>query len=266
MRCRVALAAVLVLSGVAPAVVPGAPRAARADPRSPIHVGYDLAHLDLDRRVLQFKPSRAVTEASLTVIGEDGEPLGTGSASYPRPPGGAWWPITWSQPPDTRVMKLKLRVVAADGVATNVELIPWSVTIDHDDVEFATDSSVIAPGERAKLDASLRKIEDVVQRAGTHLPLALYVAGHTDTVGGAAKNRKLSLDRAGAIARYFRAKQLALPILVAGFGEAVPKIPTPDETDERGNRRADYVLGPAGGAPPFQGGYLKVKADWKPLR
>ena len=34
-------------------------------------------------------------------------------------------------------MMLKLRVAAADGVATTVELVPWSVTIDHEDVNFA---------------------------------------------------------------------------------------------------------------------------------
>jgi hypothetical protein len=57
-----------------------------------------------------------------------------------------------------------------------------------------------------------------------------------------------------------------VPIAFAGFGEDVPKVKTPDETDERANRRADYVLGPVGGAPPFKGAYLKAKADWKALK
>jgi outer membrane protein OmpA-like peptidoglycan-associated protein len=275
MRCWVALAVVFVVLPVAlpmalpvalPVALPMAIAVAEADRRVPIRVGYDAAHLDLDKRTLQFKPSRPVTEASLVVIGEDGEQLGTGSATYARPPAGPWWPITWSQPADTRVMMLKLRVSAADGVVTHVELIPWSVTIDHEDVRFATDSAVIEPGERAKLDASLGKIAEVAKVAGKFMALTLYVAGHTDTVGAAAKNRKLSLDRAIAIGRYFRSQQLAMPIVVAGFGEAVLKARTADETDEAVNRRADYVLGPARGTPPFRGPYLKAKADWKPLR
>ena len=98
------------------------------------------------------------------------------------------------------------------------------------------------------------------------MKLTLYIAGHTDTVGPAAKNRTLSLARAVAIGAYFRSKQLAIPIVVAGFGEEVQKVKTPDDTDERANRRADYVLGPAGGVPPFQGAYARVKAGWKPLR
>jgi outer membrane protein OmpA-like peptidoglycan-associated protein len=95
------------------------------------------------------------------------------------------------------------------------------------------------------------------------MPLKLYIAGHTDTVGPADKNRELSRARAKAIAGYLRKKGLGVAIVVAGFGEDVLKIKTPDNTDERANRRADYVLGPAAGAPPFGGAYLKAHADWK---
>ena len=36
---------------------------AAADKVQQVHVGYDVAHLDLDKHVLQFKPSRAVHDA-----------------------------------------------------------------------------------------------------------------------------------------------------------------------------------------------------------
>ncbi|MBC7973624.1 MAG: OmpA family protein [Myxococcales bacterium] len=239
-------------------------RVASAAP-APIKVGYDFEHLDLANRVLQFKPSRAVASATIRAIGEDGSELGTGEATYDRVPAGGWLAITWTQPADTRVMMLRLRVAAADGAATNVEFVPWSVEIAHDDVNFASDSAVIEPGETAKLDASLAQIEDTVKRAGRFMKLRLYIAGHTDTVGSAAKNRTLSLARAVAIGSYLRRKGIALPIVVAGFGEDVLKARTPDNTDERINRRADYVLGPAAGAPPFRGPYLKARASWKTL-
>ena len=256
----------VVLVGLVGALGVGHP--ARADKGAPIHVGYDVQHLDLDKHVLQFKPSRPVAEAALVVIGEDGKELGTGAATYEKAPtdAGGWWTITWTQPADTRVMVLQLRVASADGAVTNVQLIPWSVTVDHEDVNFATDSAAIGEDERAKLDASLTKIEDIAKTAAPFMKLTLYIAGHTDTVGPAAKNRKLSLDRAVAIGQYLRGKKLSLPIVVAGFGEDVPKVKTADETDERANRRADYVIGPAGGTPPFQGAYLKAKASWTPLK
>lgn len=231
----------------------------------PIKVTYDAAHLDLDRRVLEFKVSRPIASATLVAIGEDGAQLGTGSATFDRPAPRTWLSIRWTQPEQTRVMMLKLRVEAADGTATNVELIPWSVEVEHEEVNFATDSAVIEPAERAKLDASLASIRAIVRRSQKFFEPKLFIAGHTDTVGSVAKNRKLSLDRARAIASYFRGKGLSIPIAFAGYGEEVPRVKTPDSTDERANRRADYVIGPAAGAPPFNGPYQKVRTTWRAL-
>ncbi len=231
-----------------------------------LKVAYDADHLDLDKRVLQFKPTRPVASATLTVIGDDGKELGTGTATYKDAKPDTWQSITWTQPDKTQVMIMKLRVVAADGSASNLELVPWSVTIDHEDVNFTTDSAKIDASESLKLDASLVAINGVVKRSEKLMKMRLYIAGHTDTVGPNAKNRKLSLARSLAIASYLRKKGLKIPIAVAGFGEEVLKVKTADNTEERANRRVDYVIGPAAGAPPFKGPYLKVKADWKQLK
>lgn len=230
--------------------------------RAPVKVGYDADHLDLDKRVLQFTMSRPAGSAELVVIGDDGKEIGKGTATYAKEAAGTWLSITWTQPADTRVMMLKLRATTADALVTNVELIPWSVSVDHEDVTFATDSAKIEKSEEPKLDASIVKIAEIVKRSEKFIKMRLYVAGHTDTVGASAKNRKLSLDRARAIAAYFRAHGIALQIAFAGFGEEVLKVKTADNTDERANRRVDYVLGPEGGAPPFKGPYLKVKSSW----
>lgn len=233
--------------------------------RAPFHVSYDAEHLDLEHHTLQFRMSRPAGSAELAVIGEDGGDIGSGTASYHGEPPNTWLALAWQQPGAGRVLMLKLRVVSADGKVTNVELTPWSVTIDHEDVNFATNSAVIEPGEEAKLDASLARILEVVKRSEKFVKMRLYVAGHTDTVGSSAKNNTLSLDRARAIAAYFRRKGLTLPIAFAGFGEQVLKVKTPDETDERRNRRADYVIAPQSAPPPFAGPYLKARASWKQL-
>lgn len=242
-----------------------APVAAKPTSAKPaLHVGYDAEHLDLDKRTLQFTLSQPAARATLTAIGEDGAELGTGTATYDAPPPGKWLPITWTQPSDTRVLKLQLRAEAVSGATVNLELIPWSVTVDHEDVNFATNSAAIADSERAKLEASIEAIRAIVQRSEKFVKMQLYVAGHTDTVGPAAKNRRLSLARAQAIGRYFRDHGVAMPIVVAGFGEDVLKLPTADNTDADVNRRADYVIGPRGGQPPFSGSYLKARAVWTP--
>ncbi len=248
------LAVALVLASGAAAAAPA------------LHVSYDADHLDLDNHVLQFKPSRAVTEATLAVFGDDGTAIDANKLEYPDSTPNTWLSINWVPHGTANVLRMTLRVVAADGAVTNVELIPWSATIDHDDVNFRTDSSTIDDSERAKVDATAAKIAEVVKRIGKQMKLTLYVAGHTDTVGPSDKNRKLSLDRAIAIGHYLAAHGVSVPIVVAGFGEDVLKVKTVDNTDEPANRRADYVLGPSGGTPPFKGGYLKVKAGWRPLR
>jgi outer membrane protein OmpA-like peptidoglycan-associated protein len=235
--------------------------------RATLKVAYDAEHLDLDKHVLQFKPSRAVQSAELTVIGEDGTTISSATMAYDSAPADGWYSIQWSpKHNDSKVMMLKLRVVADEVTASNLELIPWSVEVAHEDVNFSTDSAVIEAAEEKKLDASLAKINDVVKRSEKFIKVRLYIAGHTDTVGANAKNLKLSNARAGAIAAYFRKKGLAIPIAVAGFGEEVLEVKTADSTDERANRRADYVLGPVGGVPPFKGPYLKVKAGWRELK
>jgi outer membrane protein OmpA-like peptidoglycan-associated protein len=233
---------------------------------APLKVAYDADHLDLDKHVIQFKPSRAIESAELVVIGEDGKEMGKGEASYDKQPSDGWYAISWTQPDKARVMKMHLHVVADETTASTLELIPWSVEVAHEDVNFATDSAVIEPSEEKKLDASLAKIQEVVKSGEKFLKMRLYVAGHTDTVGANAKNLKLSNARAASIGAYFRKKGLKIPIAVAGFGEEVLKVKTADNTDERANRRADYVLGPAGGTPPFKGPYLKVKAGWRELK
>ena len=215
-----------------------------------LKVRYDYDHLDLERRTLRFQVSRPVASAEIDVIGDDGQAIGEGNASYSGEPDGAWLPITWTQR-EGNAMVLRLRVTDGAGFETRVELTPWALTVAHEEVNFATGSAVIESTERPKLDEALRTIVAAAERVKRFVRCRLYVSGHTDTVGSRDANRRLSLDRAQAIALYFKKKGLALPISYDGFGEEVQKVKTPDETDEPANRRVDYVLSaraPSGGA------------------
>src|SRR5256885_6036600 len=84
--------------------------------RAPFHVTYDADHLDLDGHVLQFQMSRPAGSAELVVIGEDGQALGTGTASYDHAPPGTWLSVSWTQPAGARVLELQLRAASADGL------------------------------------------------------------------------------------------------------------------------------------------------------
>ena len=143
-------------------------------------------------------------------------------------------------------MTLELRVTAADGARAGVRLVPWSIHVPHKEVVFESGKADIRPSEEPKLDAAYQRIADEVGRARKavpDVPVKLFIAGYTDTVGTDADNRKLSLARAKAIATWFRDRGLPLPIAYAGFGEEVLRVKTPDETDNEANRRADYIVG-----------------------
>jgi outer membrane protein OmpA-like peptidoglycan-associated protein len=228
-----------------------------------LRVSYAREHLDLEGRTLEFQMSRPAGAAELHVFADDGEEIGKGSANFHGEKPGAWLPITWTQARPGNVLRLELRATSADGLATLVKLLPWSVRIPHEEVVFETGKAEIRPSEEAKLDASYQRIVDAaakVRKADPKLEVKVFIAGHTDTVGNAADNRKLSLERARAIASWFRDRGLPLPISYAGFGEDALKVKTPDNTDEAANRRADYIVAVE---PPLVA--RGVRPSWHPL-
>lgn len=155
------------------------------------------------------------------------------------------WPTTGE---DETVLRIQLTCHDRAGFfSPTLELYPWRIEVPHEDVVFATGSAEIRPEEEGKLEAARVEIEKTLQRYGRALQLdaqslRLYVVGHTDTVGDAASNRRLSLARARSIAGWFRAKGLKLPIHYAGMGEDALLVPTPDGTDEPRNRRVEYIV------------------------
>jgi outer membrane protein OmpA-like peptidoglycan-associated protein len=211
-----------------------------------LKVGYARERLDLDAHTLEFTLSRPAGHAELRVIGDDGSELAHASADYHGERAGSWLPISWTPSRPGNVLALELRASSNDGAAGGVRLVPWSVRIPHEEVVFETGKADVRPSEEAKLDKSYKSIVDTVaavRKAEPSLAVKLYIAGHTDTVGSSADNRKLSLARARAIAGWFHDRGLPLPIAFSGYGEDALKVKTPDNTDEAANRRVDYIVG-----------------------
>lgn len=208
-------------------VVPGLGLAVRPD------------DLDLEARTLLLRSRRPVARLAYTVIGEDGSVLGKDDVAFSEPH--APVRLGWKQR-DGKVLKIELVAVDPDGIREPLVLIPWRYHIPHQEVEFETGKWDIRPTERHKLEDSYRLLQEGIRKYGKLLDVKLYIAGYTDTVAAADYNQKLSGKRALAIARYFRDKGFRDPIFYQGFGERGLKVPTPDETDEPRNRRAEYVL------------------------
>jgi len=187
--------------------------------------------------------NHAAAKVTIKVYDDSGVVLADEEQDFEgRAPGSALV-VSWSPSSDAPVGRIEVFAYDSDGAYKGIAIVPWSVSIPHEEVNFRRDSADIDDAEKPKLEASFQKVTEAVALHKDLGKITLFIAGHTDTVGGSDDNRRLSLDRARAIANWFHDRGLPLPIAYAGFGEDAPKVKTADNTDEPQNRRADYIVG-----------------------
>ncbi len=206
--------------------------------------------LDLKGSTLSVVADRATSKVEITALGPKGVQVGYGLA----PAGGpAGTPVmaSWKQD-GGEVIKIKIRAFDTDGFWSELELVPWSYSIPHEDVVFATNSADIVSAEEPKLAQAMTDARGVLDKYGADVVIKLYVGGHTDTVGDGASNQKLSMARAKAIAAWFKKAGFPGAIYYQGYGEGDLAVETGDEVDEARNRRATYTL--AARPPEASGG------------
>ncbi len=111
------------------------------------------------------------------------------------------------------------------------------LTLDSE-VSFDFDSAEIKHGFQRTLD----KLADVIQK---YDKTVVHVVGHTDNVGSAAYNLRLSQRRAEAVGRYLRAHGVAPGrIHTEGRGESEPRASNSTEAGRQLNRRVEIFLKP----------------------
>ncbi|PXW72969.1 outer membrane protein OmpA-like peptidoglycan-associated protein [Blastomonas natatoria] len=101
---------------------------------------------------------------------------------------------------------------------------------------FVQDTTVLAPGSEGMIEALDRHFKS---RPGAELE----IIGYTDTVGKADYNLALSQKRADEIRG--RLIELGFPpevMTATGRGERELRFPTPDETENGGNRRVEIIV------------------------
>lgn len=214
----------------------------RVRPSAVLHMSVDRSRVDLRAHRLEVVLSRDADNVSIKVTGESGAALAEHDTDVSDATPGTPVEITWSPSSDEPVTKIALRATDADEHWAEVELLPWSVSIPHQDVLFKTGSSRIEDSEKRKLEESYSKIAELAAHQAELGTVILWVAGHTDTVGTAADNLRLSRARAQAIAEWLRQRGLHIPIAYEGFGKSALLVATADNVDEPRNRRADYIL------------------------
>ena len=249
------LAALIVLGpGAAPATHA---EGRKATPAPQLQV--DKSKVDLANHRLEVRMSLPPAEIEIKVTSDAGEELADERHDFTGQPAGAPLIVTWTPSSDAVAARIELKAHDVAGGFAGVAIVSWSLSIPHEEVVFKTDSAEIMESERPKLEASLQQINAalVKHKADFGRP-TLFIAGHTDTVGGNSYNLKLSQARAQSIARWFKAHGLRIGAAYEGFGESALAVQTADNVDEIRNRRADYIL--SDGPPTLSNTF---HASWK---
>jgi outer membrane protein OmpA-like peptidoglycan-associated protein len=102
-------------------------------------------------------------------------------------------------------------------------------------INFDTGKATLKP-ESEKVLAELKKLTT------GHAQLALRIEGHTDNVGSASSNKKLSEDRALAVKSWLVKNGASEANLAsAGFGDSKPLADNKTEEGRAKNRRVELV-------------------------
>lgn len=224
---------------------------------SPLSIDLEKKDVDLEGQKLEMRLSRPADRIEYVVVGDGGRVLDRGEV-----PAGGKRTVTlrWRSGGDV-VETINVKAYDDAGFWAGVEITPFEVQLPHDEVEFEFGQHDVRPGEEPKLEATLARLREVLEKHGQEIKIQLYIAGYTDTVGSRQANLDLSDRRAKAIATWFRKKGVTIDIFHQGFGEDVLAVGTPDETREARNRRALYVL--SAGTPSVTS--VIPRAAWKKL-
>lgn len=112
-----------------------------------------------------------------------------------------------------------------------------SDTLVIPDVLFLFNSSKLNP-------AFTKDLDDIIEKLKNLKFTGLEVTGHTDSIGTAAYNMRLSQDRAGAIKNYLETKlQIADALITTkGFGATKPIATNQTAEGRQKNRRVEIIL------------------------
>lgn len=102
-------------------------------------------------------------------------------------------------------------------------------------INFKSGKAII-PESSKKLISS---VDSIIKKMDAE---KVIVQGHTDSVGSAKVNEKLSKKRAAAVAQYVASLRGGYKITYAGFGESHPIASNETEAGRATNRRVDLVL------------------------
>ncbi|HET8939389.1 MAG TPA: OmpA family protein [Polyangiales bacterium] len=215
-----------------------------ADAQSHLRLEIKDSDIDIPGRTLHFRlTGGSVSSVDYEMFSPEGAKLHTGHEDYTRSAPGEPLLVTWpdlGKKAENFRMELKFN---AGNSWVSFQIVRFFIEVPHEEVEFDSGKAEVKADQQGKLDKPLMALKEAATKYSKLMNVSLYVAGHTDTVGQASDNQRLSERRAQAIAQWFSAHGLrGLPIYVRGFGEGALAVNTPDNTPEQRNRRAQYIV------------------------
>ena len=200
-----------------------------------LSMNIDLRALTPDVSDVMLHTNRPVQNASIKVTAEDGSAIDSVETAVDNQKD---IKLSWT-PTNKRPAVIEIRVEDGSGAWANSTIVYFQ--IPHTDIVFDTAKHAVRPDQEKYLQESLDKINEIIARM-SQVAVDVYITGHTDTVGSAAANDKLSTARAKAIAMWFRKHGLKVPAYYRGVGERDLAVKTEDETPNEQNRRAVYII------------------------
>jgi len=209
----------------------------------PLEASIPADQVNIEERSFVLRSNRAIAAVQIEILDEDLDTVVQETVNVDPADHGTSTHIQWSEfESEAPIFRIWVRAYCQYNYWVDNEIIPWSLSIPHEEVNFATNEYVITDEEAPKLDRAYTEIRKAIEKYGEFVQCRLYIAGYTDTVGDHGSNQTLSNNRARSIAKYFQAKGFEFPIHYQGFGETVLAVPTGDSVDELANRRALYIV------------------------
>jgi outer membrane protein OmpA-like peptidoglycan-associated protein len=215
---------------------------------------------DAEGHAFTLTMNQPADRVELTVRGESGNVIAERVVRFDGEPAGTPLRVTWSQS-NERILTVDVRAVSTAGAWFSRQYVPWAVEFDAVHVNFPSGSADIPESDFAMLEARYAEVVATAQRVAEFVEVKLYVAGYTDTVGGASDNQSLSEARARSLGRFFADRGWSLPLFYQGFGESALAVATDDNVDEPANRRAIFILTTQ--TPPTSANI--PRSSWRPL-
>src|SRR5258706_11338948 len=137
---------------------PSSPPASRAG----VDVVIDKSKVDLKEHRLEVKMSHVASKVTIKVYDESGVVLADEEHDFTGRAAGSALVVEWSPSSDAAVARIEVFAYDEEGAYKGVAIVPWSVSIPHEEVNFRRDSADIDEPEKSKLEASLVKVNEAL--------------------------------------------------------------------------------------------------------